>query len=232
MAGSGGRSWKRILLWVVGVAVVLFIVIQFIPYGRSSHSNPPATNPFQWSDPAAEAIARQSCYDCHSNETVWWWATNIAPSSWLVQRDVDQGRDNLNFSEFTGEPSAEELAEVVNGGEMPPFQYTIIHPDAKLTDAEKQTLVAGYTAGLAASGSSSGGTPEPEITPTPTATAATGDAVAIIGQRCGSCHSADQALSFRAGSEAEAQALVDSMVQRGAQVTPEEQQVLVRYFVQ
>jgi hypothetical protein len=122
----------------------------------------------------------------------------------------------------------------VNGGEMPPFQYTIIHPDAKLTDAEKQTLVAGYTAGLAASGSSSGGTPEPEpeTTPTPTATAASGAAVALIGQRCGSWRSADQALSFRAGSEAEAQALVDSMVQRGAQVTPEEQQVLVRYFVQ
>jgi hypothetical protein len=233
MAGSGGRSWKRILLWVIGVAVVLFIVIQFIPYGRSSHSNPTATNPFQWADPQAEAIAKRSCYDCHSNETEWWWATNIAPSSWLIQRDVDEGRATMNFSEFAGVPSAEEFAEVVNGGEMPPFQYTIIHPDAKLTDAEKQVLVAGYTAGLTASGASNGASPEPvpsaTATPAPTATT---DAVAIIGRRCGACHSADQALAFRAGSEAEAQALIDSMVQRGAQVTPEEQQALVLYFTQ
>jgi mono/diheme cytochrome c family protein len=236
MAGTGGRSWKRILLWVIGIAVVLFIVIQFIPYGRSSHSNPTATNPFQWADPQAEAIAAQSCYDCHSNETEWWWATNIAPFSWLVQRDVDQGRANMNFSEFAGVPSAEEFAEVVNSGEMPPFQYTIIHRDAKLTDAEKQVLIAGYTAGLTESGASSETSPEPApsatATPAATATAASGDAVAVIGQRCGSCHSADQALSFRAGSKAEAQALIDSMVQRGAQVTPEEEQVLAQYFVQ
>ena len=137
----------------------------------------------------------------------------------------------MNFSEFDGVPSAEEFAEVVNGGEMPPFQYTLIHPDAKLTDAEKQMLIAGYTAGLAASGASSGASPEPApsatATPAPTATT---DAVAIIGRRCGACHSADQALGFRAGSEAEAQALIDSMMQRGAQVTPEEQQALVQYF--
>jgi cytochrome c553 len=234
MAGTGGRSWRRILLWVIGIAVIAFIVIQFIPYGRSSHSNPAATNPFQWTDPQAETIARTSCYDCHSNETEWWWATNIAPFSWLVQRDVDEGRENLNFSESDGLPPASQVAEVVNEGEMPPFQYTIIHSDAKLTDAEKQTLIAGYEAGLAKSGPSSGGTPgpEPSATPTPTAAAAEADAVTVINQRCGSCHSADQALSFRAGSEAEAQALIDDMLQRGAQVTAEEQQVLVRYFTQ
>ena len=154
MAGRE-RSWTKILLWVIGIAVVLFIVIQFIPYGRSSHSNPAVTNPFPWTDPQAEAIARQSCYDCHSNETDWWWATNIAPFSWLVQRDVDGGRSHLNFSEWDGQPSAADIQEAVNG-EMPPFQYTLIHPSAKLTDAEKQTLVQGYQAGVAAAGGSSG----------------------------------------------------------------------------
>lgn len=232
MAGTGGRSWKRILLWVIGVAVVLFIVIQFIPYGRSSHSNPEATDPFPWPDPQAEAIAKQSCYDCHSNETEWWWATNIAPSSWLVQRDVDEGRETMNFSVFTEGPSAEEFAEVVNGGEMPPFQYTIIHPDAKLTDAEKQTLIAGYAAGLTASGTSSGTAPEPEPSTTPSPTAASDDAVAVIDRRCGECHDTERALAYRAGSAAEAQGLIDNMVQRGAQVTPAEQQALVGYFTQ
>jgi cytochrome c551/c552 len=150
---------------------------------------------------------------------------------------VDEGRDTMNFSEFTEGPSAQEFAEVVNGGEMPPFQYTIIHPDAKLTDAEKKALVAGYAAGLAASGAASGGTPEPSPSATPTATstaAADGDAgaVAVINARCGSCHPVDQALSFRAGSETEAQGLIDTMVQQGAEVTADEQLALVRYFTQ
>ena len=121
--------------------VVVFIAIQFVPYGRSSHSNPRRTNPFQWTDPQARAIARTSCYDCHSNGTKWWWATDIAPFSWLVQRDVDGGRARLNFSEWT---ACRRPTVIAVNGEMPPMQYTLIHPDAKLTDAEKQTLIAGY----------------------------------------------------------------------------------------
>jgi mono/diheme cytochrome c family protein len=208
---------------------VVFLVIQLIPYGRGSHSNPAATRPFSWTDPAAEAIARGSCYDCHSNETEWWWATNIAPFSWLVQRDVDEGRARLNFSEFDGLPSAREFQEVVDAGEMPPLQYTLIHPGAKLSDGERQTLVAGYTAGLAASGASGDGGEESTPAPSPTATA-TGDAVAIIERQCAGCHSADQALGFTAGSAGEAQALIDAMVQRGARLTAAEEQTLVGYF--
>jgi hypothetical protein len=226
-----GRSWKKILLWAIGIAVVVFVLIQFIPYGRSSHTNPAAANPFQWTDTQAEAIAKESCYDCHSNETKWWWATNIAPFSWLVQHDVDGGRERLNFSDWTGEPPAAAIQEAVNG-EMPPFQYTMIHPSAKLTDAEKQTLVQSYQASIDASGGvATDG--QSTSTPTPSATSsATTDAVSIIIQRCGTCHSADQALAFRTSDSAQAQALIDDMIQRGAQVTPEEQQALVQYFTQ
>ncbi len=229
-AGRPRRSWKKMLVWAFGIAVVLFLLIQLVPYGRSSHSNPPAANPFQWTDPQAEAIARESCYDCHSNETKWWWATNIAPFSWLVQRDVDGGREHLNFSDWNNLPAA-AIQEAVNG-EMPPFQYTLIHPGAKLTDAEKQTLVQGYGAGAAAMSGAAGGSQSgsgASATPTPTPGAA-GDAVAIINQRCSTCHPADQALAFRAVSAVEAQALIDDMISRGAQVTTEEQQALVQYF--
>lgn len=229
MAGTTGRprrSWKKILLWAMGIAAVTFLLIQLVPYGRASHSNPPASNPFRWTDPQAEAIAKESCYDCHSNETKWWWATNIAPFSWLVQRDVDGGRGTLNFSEWNGLPAA-AIQDIVNEGEMPPFQYTMIHPNAKLTDAEKQTLVQGYEAGAAASSGQPASSPAPSST-----SSASSDAVAIINQRCSTCHAADQALAFRAGSTAEAQALLDNMIQRGAQVTPDEQQALVQYFTQ
>jgi cytochrome c551/c552 len=151
MAGKRKRSWKRIVLWVIGILVIILAVVQAIPYGRTGHSNPPATNAFTWTDPQAEALAKASCYDCHSNATDWWWATNIAPFSWLVQADVDGGRSRLNFSEYQGQPSLEEFQDVVQGG-MPPFQYTIIHPSAKLSDAEKQTLIKGYTDSIAANG--------------------------------------------------------------------------------
>jgi mono/diheme cytochrome c family protein len=230
-SARAGRSWKRILLWVIGGAVAVFLLIQLVPYGRTSHTNPPASNPFQWTDRQAEAVARESCYDCHSNETEWWWATSIAPFSWLTQRDVDEGRARLNFSDWNGMPVA-TIREVVEEGEMPPFQYTLIHPGARLTDAERQTLVAGYTAGAAAtSGASGGGEPAATPSASPT-TETTVDALAVIDQQCGRCHSADTARSYRAGSEAEAQALLDDMVGRGAQITEEERQVLVRYFTQ
>jgi hypothetical protein len=144
------RSKKRIALWVIGILVLVFALMQAVPYGRG-HTDPPATNPFTWTDPQAEAIAKTSCYDCHSNETNWWWATSIAPFSWLVQADVDGGRAHLNFSEYDGQPSVEEFQQAVENG-MPPFQYTLIHPHAKLSDAQKQTLTKGYADGKAASG--------------------------------------------------------------------------------
>jgi len=224
------RSWKRTLLWVIGIAVVLFIVIQFIPYGRSSHSNPAATNPFQWTDPQAEAIAKTSCYDCHSNETKWWWATNIAPFSWLVQHDVDEGRARLNFSEFAGLPPADRFQSIVQEGEMPPMQYTLLHPNAKLSDAQKQTLIAGYSAGVAAMNGSSSGSGGSTPTPAAKATVSTADATAAIQQDCSSCHAPDPALAFRTSSTAEAQALVQAMIQRGAQVSSQDQKTMIQYW--
>jgi len=148
MAARKRRSKKRVALWVIGILVVIFALMQAVPYGRS-HDNPPATSPFTWTDPQAEAIARVSCYDCHSNETDWWWATNIAPFSWLVQADIDGGRSRLNFSDYRGRPDVAEFQHAIQEG-MPPFQYTIIHWGAKLTDEEKQILVQGYADSIAA----------------------------------------------------------------------------------
>lgn len=131
---------------VIGVVLVLvgaFLLIQLVPYGRD-HANPPVTQAARWSDKDAEQLAQQSCYDCHSNLTEWRWYSNIAPASWLVQKDVDEGREILNFSEWNrGQPDLGEMTEVVNEGEMPPLKYTLPHPSAKLSDSEKATLVRG-----------------------------------------------------------------------------------------
>jgi hypothetical protein len=220
------RSWKKIVLWVIGILVVLFAVMQAVPYGRS-HANPPVTNAFKWSDPQAEALATKACYDCHSNQTDWWWASNIAPFSWLIQADVNGGRERFNFSEYAGAPSLDEFQEAVQGG-MPPFQYTIAHPGSKLNAAEKQTLIKGYGDSLAANGgaSSSGG----EGSSTVTTVAGDATAVAVINQACGSCHSAAPALSFHAGTAAQARALMDDMIKRGATLTVEQQKLLLTYY--
>ena len=138
------RHWRKLL---VGVFVLL-VAIQLIPYGRT-HANPPVVQEPQWDSPATRELARRACFDCHSNETVWPWYSNIAPLSWIIQRDVEEGRRKLNFSEWN-RPQEEggEITEVIREGEMPPFYYVITHPAAALSEQEKQILIAGLEATL------------------------------------------------------------------------------------
>ena len=132
---------------IVAVALVLFALIQLIPYGRN-HANPPVVQEPQWDSPQTRTLAVRACYDCHSNEVVWPWYSNVAPISWLVQRDVDKGRVVLNFSEWSGATTprgmtAFGVAGMVLNGRMPPSIYLPLHPSAKLTAAEKQQLAQG-----------------------------------------------------------------------------------------
>ena len=123
--------------------LVLFVLIQLVPYGRN-HDNPPVVQEPAWDSPRTRELAVRACYDCHSNETEWLWYHNIAPISWGVQFDVDQGRNVMNFSEWNREQEeAKDAAEVIAEGEMPPDRYTIVHPAALLNDIEKEELMQG-----------------------------------------------------------------------------------------
>ena len=135
------------------VGIVVFGVIQFVPYGRD-HSNPPVTGEPSWSSPRTRELMVDACYGCHSNEVDWPWYSSIAPLSWAVTNHVSEGRDAVNYSEFATDPGdAEESVEVILDGSMPPGYYTIfgLHPEADLSEAEKAELVAGLrtTPGLA-----------------------------------------------------------------------------------
>ena len=79
--------------------------------------------------------------DCHSNMTRWPWYSNIAPVSWLVQKDVDDGRGKVNLS--TDEADVEEMIDTIRDGSMPPWQYKPLHPGARLSGQEKQDLIRG-----------------------------------------------------------------------------------------
>ncbi|MGZ8687812.1 MAG: heme-binding domain-containing protein [Gaiellaceae bacterium] len=135
---------RRVAKWVLIATPVVLVVIQFVPYGRS-HDNPATTAEPRWSSPRVLQLAKDACFDCHSNETTWPWYSNVAPVSWGVQHDVDSGRATLNFSEWNRPQEAEldELVEVVKSGEMPPWYYRIAHPNSRLSDAEKAALAAG-----------------------------------------------------------------------------------------
>jgi hypothetical protein len=141
-----------VILIVACVGVALFLLAQLVPYGRD-HTNLPVLQEPQWDSPQTRLLVQRACFDCHSNETVWPWYSNIAPVSWLVQRDTQEGREKLNFSEWgRGEQEADEIFEVVKEGEMPLPVYLITHPEARLNAQEKQALLEGLLATFGSGG--------------------------------------------------------------------------------
>jgi len=137
------KNIARVALAVIAVILVLAFLIQLIPYGRN-HTNPAVIAEPKWDGPKTKEIAQRACYDCHSNETAWPWYTNIAPFSWLVQNDVDEGRRALNFSEWDRpQRRVDEVSRIVLEGEMPPGIYLLMHPSARLSPAEANQLAQG-----------------------------------------------------------------------------------------
>jgi len=85
-------------------------------------------------------LAQRACFDCHSNQTNWPWYSNLAPALWPVYREVTVARTHINFSDWN-RPAAQhvdEFQEVFNNNSMPPSDYLLLHPDARLTVAERQ----------------------------------------------------------------------------------------------
>lgn len=143
---------RRFLVTTLVVAVALGVAIQAVPYGRA-HTNPPVLEEPKWDTAQTRALAARVCFDCHSNETVWPWYSNVAPISWLVQRDVDSGRRVLNFSEWNRpQKEARESPKTVREGEMPPWIYTVRSPAARLSGVEQEALTRGLAATLSARG--------------------------------------------------------------------------------
>jgi mono/diheme cytochrome c family protein len=151
--------WKRLRRWgaIAGIgAVGLLIAIQAVPYGHG-HSNPPDRQEPAWDGQQTRAMVVDACYDCHSNRTAWPWYSYLAPVSWLAQRDVDGGREKLNFSEWSrAGQETDEIVEKVQEGEMPPSYYGWLHSKARLSSAERQALLRGLEATFGGDGTRNG----------------------------------------------------------------------------
>ena len=136
----------RVGLAAVAISgVATFALIQLVPYGRD-HTNPPVTGEPQWADARTRQLMVDACFSCHSNETEYPAYASVAPFSWAVQHHIDEGREAVNYSEFTTDPGdADETIEVIEEGEMPPAYYTRfgVHPEANLTDAQMAELIDG-----------------------------------------------------------------------------------------
>lgn len=142
------KNPRKILRRGAAAAGLLLLAIQLVPYGRE-HANPVVRAEPAWSSPRTRELAQRACFDCHSNQTSWPWYAWVAPASWLVQYDVDEGRRKLNFSEWDRpQKEADEATEEVREGGMPLTPYVILHPHARLTDAEQVELADGLAATL------------------------------------------------------------------------------------
>lgn len=128
-------------------------------FAARPHVNPPvvkerALESFVHTTPEAKSVLTRVCNNCHSHETEWPWYSRVPPASWLIEKDVEAGRKVLNFSEWPHEPGREmnraagllmAACGAVSGDVMPPARYVKLHPEAKLSEKEKQQFCAWAT---------------------------------------------------------------------------------------
>jgi len=135
---------KKLQKYAVLALAAVFVAIQLVPVHRD---NPPVASDLD--APAdVKSILRRACYDCHSNETRWPWYAYVAPVSWLVAHDVEEGRRELNFSIWGSYPEKKRIShagnavEEIEEGHMPLPKYLITHRDARVTPEELEKLRA------------------------------------------------------------------------------------------
>lgn len=133
---------KSLVLYVFFPLLGIFLLLQLVPVERK---NPPTSGEIQV-PVHIRSILQRACWDCHSHQTRWPWYSKIAPISWLVVHDVEEGRKELNFSLWTTyntkkmRKKLDEIEEEISNNKMPPTLYTWLHTQAHLTPQDKKQL--------------------------------------------------------------------------------------------
>ncbi len=136
---------KKILFALLAVLVIL----QFFQIDKENPTSDPSLDFMVMYPPSEEvaSILKTACYDCHSNQTKYPWYTYTQPLGWWIADHIDEGRDELNFSEFgnysprRADHKLEEGIEYVETEEMPLPSYTYAHGDARLSWEERELLI-------------------------------------------------------------------------------------------
>ena len=135
--------------WLKRIVLALFVLFLLAQFIRPERTNPPVDPAKELRAPAhVQQILDRSCNDCHSNRTQWPWYSNVTPVNWYLVDHIDEGRHELNFSEFNSyspkkqAKKLEEMCEEVEKGHMPLPEYVRLHPSTRLSESDKQTLCA------------------------------------------------------------------------------------------
>ena len=139
----------KIVKIIAIVLLVVFVGIQFIPSSRNQSISVPETD-FMLVNNVPKNIQNKlqvSCYDCHSNNTQYPWYNKIQPAAWFLEDHIKEGKAELNFNEWDSLSSRRKSSKLrsiikqIESGEMPLDSYTLIHKDAKFSEAEAEELI-------------------------------------------------------------------------------------------
>jgi len=130
--------------------IVVLLLLQLYPLEKPSNT---AVNPNDLliTEKVPENIStllKKACYDCHSNESIFPWYSKIAPSKWLVYNHINEGREELNFSEWNTlniddkSELLDDISTIILEGEMPLKGYIILHSEANLSNTEREAIAS------------------------------------------------------------------------------------------
>ncbi|MDF4203937.1 heme-binding domain-containing protein [Maribacter sp. SA7] len=138
---------------IAWIALISFVVIQFFPTDRNESYTTPTTD-FMLVNKVPSKIENQlkvSCYDCHSNNTVYPWYSKVQPAAWFLEDHIKEGKEELNFNEWSDysdrrkKSKLRSIIKQIESGEMPMDSYTLIHKDAILSENDKKVVIAFIT---------------------------------------------------------------------------------------
>ena len=138
--------------WALAVLSLLVAVIAIQPFrperNESAGPFPEELTTVVPAPDSVQALLRSACYDCHSNHTKYPWYAEVQPGGWYLARHIREGKQELNFHEFGAYSKRRQVSKLksianqVHDGEMPLRSYTWLHPEARLSAGQKQSIVA------------------------------------------------------------------------------------------
>ncbi|MCL4482090.1 MAG: heme-binding domain-containing protein [Bacteroidetes bacterium] len=139
-------SLTKKILFAIGI---VFIAIQFIPpaHNKSGQISVTDISRIVVISDSVQAVLKNACYDCHSNNTNYPWYSRVQPIGWILENHINKGKAELNFSEFGSysvrkqKSKLKSMANQIEKDEMPLASYTFIHHDARLSQESKKTLL-------------------------------------------------------------------------------------------
>lgn len=148
-AGKSARGWDLQRIGTFGLSLIaLFFLLALVhPFGNAKAADPrKQVMASAQLGPPVLAVIERSCQNCHSERTVWPTYSQLAPISWLVEKDVQQARQRWNMSKWEQysledrEHILSQIGPMVRNRKMPLPRYLLLHPEARLSDADAELL--------------------------------------------------------------------------------------------